>query len=43
VLYVYATDSVTPVNFNQELLEAMLVRNPRSLPEPQAGTAPTTF
>lgn len=43
VLYVYATDSSTPANFNRELLEAMLVRNPRSLPEPQADTASTTF
>jgi Family of unknown function (DUF6159) len=39
VLYVYATDTSAPLNFNRELLEAMLVRNPRSTPEQQTSPA----
>ncbi len=41
VLYIYATDATTPTNFNRELLEAMMVRNPRSTSVVTPSTAPS--
>lgn len=41
VLYVYATDTNTPSNFNRELLDAMLVRNPKPVPVMTEATSPT--
>lgn len=41
VLYIYATHAATPTNFNPELLEVMMVRNPR-LPS-DTSTAATSF
>ncbi len=31
LLYIYAAENIVPANFNKELLESMLVRNPRSV------------